>query len=115
MTFPFSREGFVVKPLDQAQAGRPGEHRDVLPFLVALQDFPRSRRELPVNAPVLLNVPHAILCLYHLWYVKGSGTVPKAVDKREDNGSMLIREMGQARAPPARSDISARRPEHRPA
>jgi len=71
MPFPLSRQRLVVKTLNQAQARRPGEYGEILPFLVPLQNFAGDRRELFVDTPVFLDPPHAILWLYYIWYVKG--------------------------------------------
>jgi len=63
---------FVVEPDDPAQSERPRHCRDVLPLLVSLQDLLRHRCALSVDAPVLKNLPHAILYIYHIWHVKPS-------------------------------------------
>src|SRR5260221_2991692 len=66
VTLPFSGEGFIVKSLDRPQPGRTREHRNIFPLLIALPNLLRhSSRELPVYPAVLLDAPHAILCLYH--------------------------------------------------
>jgi hypothetical protein len=66
MTLPLARQGFVVKSLDQTKARRARKHCDVLPLLIPLEDVARERRSLLVHAAMLLNTPHAILCLYHI-------------------------------------------------
>ena len=74
MTSPFARQSFVVEPLDGSQTLRPGKPGNVLPFLVTLQYLDRNGvRKLFVDATVLFDLPHAILCIYHEWYVKRSG------------------------------------------
>jgi hypothetical protein len=70
MALPFSRKAFVAESRDQTKAWWPGNHGDVLPLLVAFEDFPWRCRELLIDAAVFLNVPHTILCLYYLWHVK---------------------------------------------
>src|SRR3989304_3757228 len=61
IALPLPRKGFVMKPFDHPQSGRPGEAGDVLPFLVSLQDLLRDcARQLLVDPAVLLDAPHAI-------------------------------------------------------
>ena len=74
--FPFTRQGFVVKPLDHPQTLRPGESGNVFPFLVTLQNlYGHGTRKLFVNATVLFDFPHTTLCIYHVWYVKTGGFI----------------------------------------
>lgn len=54
-----------------AQSHGTRDRRDILAFLVTFQDFPRHCRALFVNATVLENVPHIILCICSIRYVKG--------------------------------------------
>ena len=71
MAFPFTGQGFVVKPLDGSQTLRPGKPGNVFPFLVTLQYLDRDRAgKLFVDTAVLFDLPHATLCIYHEWYVK---------------------------------------------
>jgi len=70
MALPLPGEGFVVKASDQAEPRWPGEHCDVLLLLVPLQDLSGRRRDLCVDAAMLLDAPHASLCLYHIWHLK---------------------------------------------
>ena len=51
------------------QTRRTRNHGYVLPFLVALQNLPRQRGALFVNAPMLEDSPHTILCISCLLYV----------------------------------------------
>jgi len=71
MALPLSGQGFVVESLNQTKTGRPGEHGDVLPLFVPLEDFLRCRRQLLIDPTVLLDAPHATLCLCHIWHVNG--------------------------------------------
>ena len=82
MTLPLTGQCFIVKPFDGSQSLRPGKPGNVFPFFVTLQNLNRHRaRELFVNATVLFDSPHAILCIYHKWYVKpGDGMVPNKVE-----------------------------------
>ncbi len=71
MPLPFTRQGFVVKPLDGPQTLWSGKPGNVFPFLVTLQNlYWHGARKLFVNATVLFNLPHTTLCIYHVWYVK---------------------------------------------
>src|SRR4029079_5521842 len=70
VAFPLTSQCFVVEALNDAQPGRPGKHRDVLPFLVALENLTWRRAKLLVDATMLLDAPHTTLCLCHIWYVK---------------------------------------------
>ncbi len=70
MAVPLSGQRFVVKASDQTKPWRSGKYGDVLPFLVALENLPRRRGQLLIDTAVLLNAPHATLCLCHIWYVK---------------------------------------------
>ena len=63
MPLPLARERFVVKPGDLAQSKRTRNCRDVLPLLVSLQNLLRHRGALLVDAAVLEDLPHAILCI----------------------------------------------------
>src|SRR5512135_3164928 len=72
MTFPFASQGLVIEASDQAKPRRPRQYRDVLPLLVQLENLARRRGELLVDATVLVDAPHAALCLCHIWYVKAS-------------------------------------------
>lgn len=66
MALPLTRQGFVVKPFDSSQALRTGKPGNVFPFLVTLQNLNGNRaRKLFVDAAVLFDLPHAILCIYH--------------------------------------------------
>jgi hypothetical protein len=85
MTLPLTSQCFVVKPLDGSQPLRPGKPGNVFPFLVTFQNLHGyGARKLFVDATVLFNVPHAALCIYHKWYVKGDdcpATHNEAVEK----------------------------------
>ena len=70
MSFPFPGKGFVAEASNQTKPRWSGKHSDVLPLFIPLEDLPRRRIELPVDAAVLLDAPHTVLCLYHIWYVK---------------------------------------------
>ena len=63
---PLSGQRLVVQSLDKAQTGWTSEDGHILPLLVPLQDVPGRPGELPVNAAMLQDLPHAIVCLYHL-------------------------------------------------
>ncbi len=70
MPLPLTGKGLVVKPLDCPQALRPGKPGNVFPFLVTLQHLDRNGTgKLFVDATVLFDLPHAILWIYHIWYV----------------------------------------------
>src|SRR5437660_4600449 len=70
MSLPLAGQGFVVQSFDAPQPRWTGNHRDVLPLLVALQDFLWHSRELFVDSAVLLNTPHAAFWLCQRWSVK---------------------------------------------
>ena len=71
MPLPFTRQGFVVKPLDGPKTLWSGKPGNVFPFLVTLQNFYwHGARKLLVDATVLFDLPHTTLCIYHKWYVK---------------------------------------------
>ena len=71
MALPLTREGFVVKSLNGSQSQWPRDSGDVFPFLVTLQNLDGDgARKLLVDATVLFDLPHAVLCIYHVWYVK---------------------------------------------
>ena len=53
-----------MKSLDQTESGWTGYHRDVLPFLISLEDVLGDGRNLLVHPAVLFDTPHAILWLY---------------------------------------------------
>src|SRR5207249_7381596 len=63
VALPFTRERLVVESSDLPQALRSRESSNILPLLVAFQDLLRGRRALFVNATMLLDMPHAILCI----------------------------------------------------
>ena len=62
-----------MKLPDRPQSGWTRETGNVLPLLVPLQDFLRDRPgELPIDPPVFLDAPHALLYISHIWYVTGT-------------------------------------------
>ena len=64
MTFPLTRQGLIVKPLDGSQTLRSGKPGNVFPFLVTLQNLDRNRTgKLFVYSTVLFDLPHATLCI----------------------------------------------------
>ena len=65
MASPCSSERLVMKSGDPAQSKWPRDCRDVLPLLASLEDLLRYRGTLPVNAPMLEDLPHAKLHRYH--------------------------------------------------
>lgn len=75
MILPFAHQGFIVKSPDQPKSGRPRDRGNILPLLVALEDFLGSGCQLLVDPTVLLNVPHVILWLYYIRHVN-KGVVP---------------------------------------
>ena len=78
MAFPLTRKGFVVKPLNSPQSQRPRDSGNVFPFLVTLQNLDRyGAGKLFIDAMVLLDLPHAALCIYHEWYVKSDDCLVK--------------------------------------
>jgi hypothetical protein len=70
MSFPLAEECFVVKPSYLSQTWGTGNGGNILPFLVPFQDLAGCRRALLVNTAVLQDLPHVVLCIYHIWYVK---------------------------------------------
>src|SRR5688572_14876238 len=70
MALPRPGERFVMKPLDSPQTWRSGDHGDVEPLFVALEDVLWHGGELLLHPAVLVDAPHARLWLYHKWYVK---------------------------------------------
>jgi len=70
IAFPLTGESLVTKPANGSQARRAGNDRDVFPLLVALLDLEGRGTQLLVETRVLLNTPHAIVYLDHIWYVK---------------------------------------------
>ena len=70
MPLPFARECLVMKPSDLAQSNRTRNSRDILPLLVSLQNLLRHRCALLVDATMLEDLPHAILCICYIWHVK---------------------------------------------
>src|SRR5690349_8760783 len=72
MPFPFACKRFVAETSDRAQARWAGEHGDVLPLLVTLQDLDRNLpgREDLVDVAMLFNSPHATSWLVHISTVK---------------------------------------------
>lgn len=78
MPLPFTRQGFVVKPLDGPKTLWSGKPGNVFPFLVTLQNFYwHGAGKLFVDATVLFDLPHATLCIYHKWYVKSGDCLGK--------------------------------------
>jgi len=69
MAIPFPRKRFVTKPANLAQPWWARNRGYVLPLLVALQNLPGQRGALFVNASMLEDFPHAILCIYRIRYV----------------------------------------------
>jgi hypothetical protein len=70
MAFPFSSEGFVMKPFDLLEAIGTGNGHDVLPFFISFQDFRGDPRKLPDKIAVFEYFPHVVNVLYHIEYVK---------------------------------------------
>jgi len=69
---PCASKCLIVEPDDLAQTGRARDCRDVLPLLVSLQNLLRHCGALFVDATMLNDLPHVILCIYHIWHVKRS-------------------------------------------
>ena len=72
MAFPCAGKRFIMESGNLAQPKGTGNCRDIFPLLVSLKNFLRHRGTLLVNTTVLENLPHAILCIYHIWHVKRS-------------------------------------------
>lgn len=96
MVFPFAGQGFIMKPLDEAQARWARYSGNVFPFFVTFQNLNRDgARKLLVNATVFFNFPHAALCIYHIWYVKGSDFGVRHNDAAEKVYSCSYRAVNQ--------------------
>ena len=66
MAVPLAGQSLIVKPFDGSQTLCPGKPGDVFPFLVPFQYlYGHGARKLLINATVLLDKPHATLCIYH--------------------------------------------------
>lgn len=59
-----------MKPLDNPQNWRSGDHGDVETLFVTLENvFWHGRKQL-LHPAMLVGAPHARLCPYHKWYGK---------------------------------------------
>jgi hypothetical protein len=68
VSHPFTLQTLIVKSLDEAQAGGPGNPNNVLPFLIPFQNLRRELLEHPSDSSMFVNLPHTVIILYYIRY-----------------------------------------------
>jgi hypothetical protein len=66
MSLPLAPKGFVVKPLDDSQAGWAGNANNIFPFLVSLEDIDWKTLNSPADPTMLIHLPHTQNILYYI-------------------------------------------------